>query len=205
MPHTIFTNQVPAIPDVDEDAPNQTLGTTWYTEDDGAVNAIRFYLGSRNYDGAEMTGGLYNADTQELLGQGSYTITASDDIGFVEIPLSNAVVVERNQKYIAAVLFPGQASSPDARVHYAATGGFFLANGVDNSPLHAYKDNGLFLTERNGLFVNGTTLTFPTSTFGGGCYFVDVVFDYTTQVKLRTSGSWTTYPLKTRVGGNWQL
>lgn len=204
MAATIFTNQVPAVLDVNAFDVAVTLGTQWYSESDGAVHAVRFYLGNRNYDNMQVTGGLYLWNAGTLLAQKNYTITASDAIGFVTVTFDNPVIIERNQTYVAAVWFPGSATTPDGNAHYAYTNGFFVS-AVDNPPLHAWKDDTIFNHKRNGVYGTGASITYPTNTSGNTCYFVDVVFDYIRTVKVRSSGTWVEKPIKTRSGDTWHL
>lgn len=204
MAITIFTNQTPAVLDVNTFDVAVTLGTQWYSESDGAVHAVRFYLGNRNYDNMQVTGGLYIWDAGTLLAQKNYTITASNPVGYVTITFDSPVIVERNQTYVAAVWLPGSSTTPDGNAHYAYTDGFF-ASAVDNLPLHAHEDDVIFNHKRNGVYATGDTITYPALTSGSTCYFVDVVFDYITKAKVRTAGSWSSHPIKIRSGGQWRL
>src|SRR4029079_5252493 len=59
--------------------------------------------------------------------------------------------------------------------HYAV-GTSFAGAGVDNAPLHALQDG---VDGGNGVYVVGSGGTYPTSTFQGSNYLVDVAFTTT--------------------------
>jgi hypothetical protein len=64
------------------------------------------------------------------------------------------------------------ASYHATKGHYAADAGG-LTNGVDNGNLHAIADA---VAGGNGVYVYSSSSTFPTQTFGGTNYWVDVIF-----------------------------
>ena len=208
MAITLFTNQVPAVLDVNSFDVALTLGTQWYSEADGAVHAIRFYLGNRNFDNRQITVGLYqwiDNSTGTLLAQKNYTVTAADPLGFLSIPLDRPVLVTRNQTYVAAVWLPGAATAPDNNAHYAYTADMFSLP-LDNPPLHAFRNDIVFNHKANGSFTAGNSLAYPTqASTNSASFFVDVVFDYVRTAKVKVAGVWTEKPLKTRVGGGWRL
>lgn len=200
----IFTTQTPTVTDIDtiEGSPGVTLGTVWLSDQEGVIRGIRFYLGSRNYDGATVVGGIFNWETSALLTQQSYNITAADPIGFVTIQLASHMLVKKNQRYIVAVYYPCD-TSPDGKAHYAYTGAFFDSS-IDNPPLHALRSETI-LNRRNGLYKYGTALEYPTGNFNNGCYFSDVSFDYIARMPVfdQASGTYEQKIIKYRQGGQW--
>jgi hypothetical protein len=206
MPLTIFTNQIPATLDPNnvEGAPGVTLGTVWLSEQEGVVRGVRFYLGSRNYDGATLTGGVFDWESGNLLSQKNYTVSISDSLGWVTIPLTTQVLVKKNRRYIVAVYFPCD-TSPDGKAHYAFTPSVFDDGDIFNPPLRALRDD-LILNRRNGLYKYGSSLTLPDGSFGSGCYFVDVSFDYIARMPVydQATGAYEQKIIKYRQGGQWR-
>lgn len=199
----VYTNQIPANLDVNSPDADVTLGMQWYSEDDGAVYGARFYLGNRNFDGYQVIGVLYQDNNTTALAQKPYTITVSDAIGWVDITFDEPVIVRRNQTYIIGVWFPSTGLA-GGNAHYAYTANFFRDSGIDNPPLHAYRNDNIFNQYLNGVYVAGSTPAYPTNS-NNASYFIDLSFDYVNLVKVRAGGSWTEYPMKTRAGGQWSL
>jgi hypothetical protein len=204
MPFSVFTNQIPAILDVNAVDHDVTLGMQWFPEYDGVVRGARFYLGNRNFDGYQVIGVLYQFTKTTALAQKARPITAADAIGWVNITFDQPIIVRRNQAYVIGVWFPGQETLPGGKAHYVATSGFFTASGIDNPPLHAYKNDTVFNLKLNGVYGVGATPTYPVST-NGASYFVDVIYDYIVQARVRVSGAWVSYPIKARTGGSWKI
>ena len=203
MPYSVYSSQTPATLDVNAIDSDVTLGMQWYSESDGVVRGARFYLGNRNFDTHQVIGALYAIGNTTPLAQKSYTVTSANAIGWVTITFDQSIIVTRNQTYVIAMWFPGQQTLPGGKAHYVATTGFF-ANGIDNPPLHAFKNDTIFNYKFNNVYSAGSSLTYPTNT-NGASYFVDVVFDYMTKMKVRAGGAWVEHPAKTRVGSAWQL
>ena len=205
----IFTGLVPATLDSNsrEGFPGLTLGVNWYSEQDGVVYGTRFYLGNRNYDGQQVIGGLFDADTGTLLVQKTLIVTAAMAVGWQDITYDVPYLVQRNQEYIAVVYFPCD-TTPDGNSHYVFTGNFFVNNkGYDNSPLHAQK-NDTILDRRNGVFhYGGTGLIFPSDNYQGGNYYIDVAFNYyaTMPVYDQAQDKWLKHPVKHRENGVWKF
>jgi hypothetical protein len=204
----IFTGLTPAVLDADgiDNSPGVTLGVNWYSEQDGVVYGTRFYLGNRKYDGQQITGGLFNADSGELVVQKTITVTSAMAIGWQNIEYDVPYLVARNQEYIAAVYFPCDTSF-DGKGHYTFTGNFFIGNnGYDRPPLHAQK-NDMILDRRNGLFRYGdSSIKFPSNNYQGGNYFIDIDFNYYVKMPVynATAGKWQSHPIKHRQNGTWK-
>ncbi|HEX7963973.1 MAG TPA: DUF4082 domain-containing protein [Candidatus Saccharimonadales bacterium] len=209
MPYlSLFNATTPAVGDVNnaEGQPGITVGTRWFTDQEGAVHGIRFYLGTRAYDGGAVTVGLFDGASgtgNAVLGQKTYTVTSSDALGFVTVMLDTPVIVKRQYPYVAAV-FMLCDGSPDGHSHYCVTSNFFQTSQFDNPPLHAFKRDAI-LDRQNGVFVYGSSLAYPTQVFNGACYFADVAFDYVDMVQVKSGGVYGRHPVKVRVGGQWVL
>jgi hypothetical protein len=206
MPLHIFTNQTPLVPDpnVPDGAPGVSLGTLWYSDKEGVVRGVRFYLGSRNYDGASITCGIYDFETGDILTQVNYVITAANPIGFVSVPLPNQLLIKQNRRYITTVWFPCDLS-PDGKAHYAFSSSIFDEGEIGNPPLHAMKDETI-LNRRNGLFNYGPALAYPSSHANGACYFIDIDFDYVARMPVynNSTGTYEQKVIKYRQGGTWK-
>ena len=70
--------------------------------------------------------------------------------------------------YIASYLAPNGS--------YADDSGVFANAGVDNSPLHAPQSG---VDGGNGVYLYGNSPGFPTNSYNGSNYWVDVVFTTT--------------------------
>lgn len=163
---TIYTNQVPASL-AEQDTVRYTLGTVFTSDVAGQVTAIRYYKGNSTtaWNNQTITVGLYTA-TGTLLGSGTRTFLSTDPQGWVSVPLTTPVDITAGTVYVASY-------ETGATTNYVDTPGGFTSAGIDNPPLHALQDS---TSQHNGVFHQGNTLTFPTSTFQGADYFVDVEF-----------------------------
>ncbi|MEU8266259.1 DUF4082 domain-containing protein [Sphaerisporangium sp. NPDC049002] len=160
-PCTIWaSNATPANPSVnDPDAVE--LGVKFTAEMDGAVTGVRFYKGAGNT--GTHVGNLWSS-TGTLLATGTFAgETAS---GWQTLTFAAPVSVTAGQVYVASYL------APDG--HYAGDGGYFNSGPYDNSPLHALANGGP--AGGNGVYRYGTSSGFPTATYNGANYWVDVLF-----------------------------
>ena len=154
---TIFDLSTPAV--VDSGDPSAVeLGVKFRSDLAGTISGIRFYKAAAN--GGTHIGSLWNASGTRLA-QANFTgETAS---GWQQVKFTSPVAIQANTTYVAAYLAPSG--------HYSVNGPT-LANGVDNSPLHALA-NG---TSANGVYIYGSTSRFPTNTYQASNYWVDVLF-----------------------------
>ena len=132
------------------------MGVSFHTDYDGFITGIRFYKGTANK--GTHTGHLWSSSGQLL---GTVTFTGEGASGWQQANFSSPVPVSANTTYIASYLAP--------QGHYSVNSGYFTLSGVDNPPLHAANSS-------NGLYSYGAGATFPTNTFSGGNYWVDVVY-----------------------------
>nr|WP_241983279.1 DUF4082 domain-containing protein [Cryobacterium tagatosivorans] len=125
----------------------------------GSVTGIRFYKGSQN-TGAH-TGHLWSS-TGTLLA--TVTFTGETASGWQQATLSAPVSISANTTYVVSYFAPAG--------RYSATANFF--NTAANSPPLQGLASGT--DGPNGIYRYGTTSGFPTSSYRGTNYWVDVVF-----------------------------
>jgi hypothetical protein len=152
---TIFDLASPGTVD-SEDGGAVNLGVKFKSDEAGTINGIRFYKASTNV--GTHIGDLWTANG-ELLAQ--VTFTGESASGWQQALFSTPVHVNANTTYVASYLAP---------VGHYSVNGPNLAAEVNNAPLHALGGEG------NGLYVYGSGVNFPTSSFNSGNYWVDVLF-----------------------------
>ncbi|TFB55938.1 DUF4082 domain-containing protein [Cryobacterium tagatosivorans] len=135
------------------------LGMKFRSSVAGSVTGIRFYKGSQN-TGAH-TGHLWSS-TGTLLA--TVTFTGETASGWQQATLSAPVSISANTTYVVSYFAPAG--------RYSATANFF--NTAANSPPLQGLASGT--DGPNGIYRYGTTSGFPTSSYRGTNYWVDVVF-----------------------------
>jgi hypothetical protein len=123
------------------------------------VTAIRFYKASTNT--GTHTGNLWTTSGTNLA---TATFGGESASGWQTATLASPVAITAGTTYVVSYF--------TATGHYSATPGGFLNSGVDNPPLHGLA-NGV--DGSNGIFTYGPSSAFPSSTYNGGNYWVDVV------------------------------
>ncbi len=142
------------------DAQAVELGVQFSSSTNGYVTGVRFYKGVDNI--GEHIGSLWTADGT-LLAQA--TFSSESDTGWQQVTFSSPVAIVAGTTYVA--------SYHTNTGHYAVDSGYFSAHGYSNAPLSA---PGGDTATPNGLFAYSPTPTFPTGTFNGNNYWVDVTF-----------------------------
>ncbi|SMC92423.1 Ig-like domain-containing protein [Kibdelosporangium aridum] len=140
------------------DSGNYELGVRFSTSADGFITAVKFYKGTGNT--GTHTGSLWTAGGQQLA---TGTFTNETATGWQTLTFATPVAVQAGQSYVASY------TAPNGR--YAADGGYFNRTAVTSVPLSAPLSGP---GNANGVYKAGPG--FPTSTFQGGNYWVDVVF-----------------------------
>jgi hypothetical protein len=160
-PCTIWpSSAAPTNADAGPDSPIE-LGVTFRSDISGYITGIRFYKSATN-TGVHV-GNLWSS-TGGLLATATFPGESSS--GWQQVNFSNPPAIQANTDYVA--------SYHTALGHYSADWNYFVANGTDNTPLHALANgNGA----QNGLFTYSPTSAFPTSTFYAASYWADVVFN----------------------------
>jgi hypothetical protein len=130
----------------------------------GWVAGVRFYKGAGN--NGTHTGSLWTS-SGTLLATGTFTNETAS--GWQSMRFTNPVQISANTTYVVAYW--------DPTGHYADDTDLFDWP-LKTPPLTALQANYLTTGGGNGVFAVGGQ-TFPTSTFNGSSYAVDVVFDTT--------------------------
>ncbi len=149
---------VPAMP-ADSDTTSLEAGVKFTSSVSGWATGVRFYKGTGNT--GTHTGSLWKADGTRLA---TTTFTGETASGWQNATFPSAVQLDAGTTYIVSYFAPNG--------HYAADANFFSLNDYARPPLTAPKartDSG------NGVYRAGSS-GFPTSTYKGGNYYVDVVF-----------------------------
>ncbi|TFH19599.1 MAG: DUF4082 domain-containing protein, partial [Myxococcales bacterium] len=135
------------------------VGVKFRADSDGFVTALRFYKGALNV--GTHIGNLWTTGGALLA---TVTFTGETASGWQEQALAVAVPISAGTTYVASYY--------TAVGRYAFDSGFLLTQGVDAPPLHVLQ-NGV--DGPNGVYAYSAVSTFPTSTFNGSNYWVDVV------------------------------
>lgn len=143
-----------------------SLGVKFQSDTAGYISGVRFYK-STSANGGTHVGELWST-TGSLLAQA--TFTSESDTGWQDVTFANPVAINASTTYIASYYAP-QGHYP----YDSGTDTFNLNNAIDNTPLHALASGS---TSGNGVYAYGSTPLFPTQTYNGSDYWVDV--DFTT-------------------------
>ena len=163
------------------DTSSVELGVQFQATQNGTISGIRFYKEPDNT--GTHTGTLWTASGTQLA---TGTFTNESTQGWEELDFSSPVSVTAGTTYVA--------SYHTTAGHFADTSGG-LSSAVTNGPLTALANGGVF--------AYGSSTTFPSGTFNGSNYWVDVVFQQDTSpptVTATTPGnSATSVPVSTAV------
>ena len=141
------------------DASAVELGVRFQTSVSGTVSGIRFYKSSQ--DTGTHTGELWSS-TGTLLATATFTNETAS--GWQSVMFSNPVTLTPDATYIA---------SYHTNVgHYSVSPDYFTSN-VTSGPLTA-------LANGNGVYTYSSNRAFPTNTYSGENYWVDVMFNPST-------------------------
>ena len=146
------------------DTSSVNLGVAFTSDTNGWITGIRFYKGPANT--GTHVGSLWSS-TGALLGQVTFSNETAS--GWQTATFSTPIQVTANTTYVASYLAPNGG--------YSVTSGQFTSAGFDNSPLHALASGSY--VNGNGLYLYSGSAAFPTSSYNGSNYWVDVVFTTT--------------------------
>ncbi len=132
----------------------QTLGLRFQASSSGYIAGVRFYKESS--DTGSHTGSLWSS-SGTLLASGTFTNETAS--GWQELDFSAPVAVTAGTTYVASFF---------TSTGYPAATSAGLASAVTNGPLTALAGGGVY--------VYGSSNTFPTSTYNNNNYWVDVVW-----------------------------
>jgi hypothetical protein len=153
---------------IDSGDPNGIeVGVKFTSDSYGQVTGIRFYKATANT--GTHVGTLWDANGNALA---QATFTGETASGWQQVTFATPVAVQANTTYIAGYYAPNGHYSADTSYFYSPppTGGHIM----NSSPLHAVPATG---TTSNGLYAyTSSPGTFPSSTFFGSNYWVDVAF-----------------------------
>jgi hypothetical protein len=142
------------------------VGVKFKADLDGTITGVRFYKATGNT--GTHVGNLWTA-SGTLLARGTFSgETAS---GWQQLTFTTPVDITAGTTYIASYYAP--------RGHYSASSAYYYApspfggSTLDSPPLHAVSANR---GGGNGVYAYAGDTTFPTSTYNGENYAVDVTF-----------------------------
>jgi hypothetical protein len=139
------------------DSNSVQLGVKFQTSVAGTVTGIRFYKGVNNL--SPHVGTLWSA-TGSLLATATFTNETAS--GWQQVNLATPVKLTPNTTYIVAYHSNG---------YYSANTNYF-SSAITSGPLTAPASSA---SGGNGLYVYGSSNTFPTNSYKSTNYWVDVV------------------------------
>jgi hypothetical protein len=156
---TLWANSTtPQTLDIGPD-PSVELGVKFQSDLDGTVIGVRFYKSATNT--GVHTGHLWTSNGIALATAVFTNETAS---GWQQATFIPPVAIHSNTLYVV--------SYHASQGHYSVDAGYFGSAGVDQPPLHAPASGGV---GGNGVFGYGADSVFPTASYQGNNYWVDVV------------------------------
>ncbi len=145
------------------------VGVKFRSDTFGTVTGVRFYKVAANT--GVHTGSLWSTGGTRLAQATFSSETAS---GWQSVTFSSPVQVQPNTTYIASYHAPnGRYAATPAYLYDAPAPGPNGGGIADSPPLHALRSDG---TTTNGVYAYSATSTFPSNSFGGSHYWVDVSF-----------------------------
>jgi hypothetical protein len=158
-PWSLFgTTAVPTLVNVNDPNPVE-LGVKFTSDVNGFVNSLRFYKGSQ--DTGTHAGSIWTSTGTKLA---SATFTNETASGWQQVDFASPVPISAGQTYVASYHTPTG--------FYSADVDYFATQGVDVGPLHAPASP--LVAGGNGVYAYGAS-AFPTNTWRGSNYWVDVV------------------------------
>jgi Domain of unknown function (DUF4082)/Bacterial Ig-like domain/Bacterial Ig domain len=160
---------VPSVPAENDRTPIEA-GVRFQSTVNGWVAGVRFYKGSGN--NGTHTGSLWSA-SGTLLATGTFTNETAS--GWQTLLFANSVQISANTTYVAGYYDPDGHYAADAQQFYPAVTGSIDTSPLYSPPLVAVRAN---YNTGNDVF-NAGGPGFPTTTYQGSGYGVDVIFDTT--------------------------
>jgi Domain of unknown function (DUF4082)/Bacterial Ig-like domain/Bacterial Ig domain len=142
------------------DGSSVNLGVKFTSNTAGYITGVRFYKGSANT--GTHVGSLWSAAGALLA---SATFTGETASGWQQVNFSSPVAVTAGTTYVASYYAPAGNYSFDSQ--------YFGSAGVSNLPLQALANS----VSPNGVYIYGSSNTFPASSYNSTNYWVDVVFN----------------------------
>ncbi len=143
------------------DSGSLEIGVKFQTSVAGAIHGVRFYKGGPANSGPHV-GNLWAGDGTSLATAQFGGETAR---GWQTVVFSTPVAVTVDQTYVASYYAP--------EGNYSVDGGYFNGTSTVRGDLEALQngDDG-----GNGVYVYGSATAFPSRSYNGGNYWVDVLF-----------------------------
>jgi len=138
----------------ENDSNSVELGVKFRSSVAGNVTGVRFYKGSQNT--GTHTGALWSANGNRLA---TVTFSGESASGWQQANFTSPVAVQANTTYVVSYHSGGR---------YSADTNYFVQT-YTNAPLSAPSGN-------NGVYKYGSAVAFPTDSYQGTNYWVDVVF-----------------------------
>jgi methionine-rich copper-binding protein CopC len=136
------------------------VGTKVRFDVNGYVMGVRFFKGAQNT--GTHTGSLWNTAGTKLA---TGTFSGETAQGWQTLTFASPIQVTANTVYTV--------SYHTNTGYYSSTSNYFSGKGADYQSLHALQDG---VSGSNGVYKYGTTSAFPTSSYNGGNYWVDVLW-----------------------------
>ncbi len=156
---SLFGNAVPQTASANDPSALE-LGMKFRATQDGQVLGVRFFKGAAN------TGvHIGNLWTEAGVNVATVTFNSESASGWQYAAFSSPVPITANTTYVVSYYTPTGM--------YAVNGGFFNPGDFVAGPLVGLGNAG---NNPNGLFRYGAGGGFPTGSYGGGNYWVDVIF-----------------------------
>jgi hypothetical protein len=168
-------SDTPAVVTVNDPNPVE-LGVKFQSSQAGNITAIRFYKGPQNT--GTHVGNLWSTVSGTLLPGGTATFSNETSSGWQQVNLPSPVPITANTIYVVSYHTNGE---------YSADDDYFDTAAKTNGPLTAPATGNV--AGGNGVYAYGSTSTFPTNTFLGSNYWVDVVFNPTSSQTWSISGT----------------
>jgi Domain of unknown function (DUF4082) len=137
------------------------LGVKFMSDEDGAIEGIRFYKGKGNT--GRHIGNLWTNKGHLLA---SAVFTGETATGWQQVYFAKPVAIKKGTVYVASYHAP--------KGHYANDKNAFARSGIDNGSLHLLKTG---VSGKNGVYTYGKKSSFPKSTYFSSNYWVDVIFN----------------------------
>jgi methionine-rich copper-binding protein CopC len=152
-PCTLFESDAAPKNSSANDSSSVTLGVQFTPDTDGWITGVRFYKGAGN-TGTHI-GNLWTASGTMLA---EATFTSETASGWQTVQFQNPVAVTAGTTYVAGYYAPSGHYAEDSR---------YFASAVNNSPLHAQSNAGVYAYGVD---------KFPSNTYNGDNYWVDPIF-----------------------------
>jgi hypothetical protein len=160
---TLFGTGTPQTP-VDPDTHSVTLGVQFFSTQVGTINGVRFYRGAKSSSG--YSAAIFDGMSGARLAFKSVSTEPCHSVPcWEELDFSTPLSISANKTYIATYFVKGG--------HYAGDNQG-LANKVTSGPLTAPASSQA--AGGNGVYIYGSSLLRPNSTYQATNYWVDISF-----------------------------